>query len=108
MKKLNIGSLKRLLSLYYIFRNKNQTSVETKIKSKKEIKSFIRQELATILVSVNPAIDKRDFKKSIGKAEKILLKGASKRRKKNSPVQVEYNEEVIIRSAQQMDHTIEE
>ncbi len=72
--------------------------METKTKSKREIKSSIRQELATILLRVNPAIDKRDFKKSIEKAEKILFKGANKKRKKNNPVQVAYEEEVVIRS----------
>lgn len=76
--------------------------METNIKSKREIKSFIRQELATMLVRVNPAIDKRDFKKSIEKAEKILFKGASKKRKKNNPVQDDYEEKVVISSNQQM------
>ena len=71
--------------------------MKTSIKSKKETKSLIRQELATILVSVNPAIDKRDFKKSIEKAEKILFRGATKKRKKNNPVQVDYEEQVVIR-----------
>lgn len=82
--------------------------METNIKSKREIKSFIRQELATMLVSVNPAIDKRDFKKSIEKAEKILFKGASKKRKKNNPVQVDYEEKIVISSNQQMNDLIEE
>jgi hypothetical protein len=70
--------------------------VEENIKSKKEIKNFIRQQLSSILVTVNPAIDKRDFKKSIEKAEKILFKGATKKRKRNDPVQVDSEEEVII------------
>lgn len=70
--------------------------MEENIKSKKEIKNFIRQQLSSILVTVNPAIDKRDFKKSIEKAEKILFKGATKKRKRNDPVQVDSEEEVII------------
>ena len=73
--------------------------MEANTKSKKEIKSFIRQELGTMLVSVNPAIDKRDFKKSIEKAEKILYKGAIRKRKKNNPIQVDYEEEVVIKAA---------
>lgn len=72
--------------------------MKTNIKSKKEIKNLIRKELATILISVNPAIDKRDFKKSIEKAEKILFNGATKKRKKNNPVQVDHEEELLIKS----------
>ncbi|MGN6602720.1 MAG: hypothetical protein ACTHK8_09740 [Ginsengibacter sp.] len=60
------------------------------------MKDFIRQTLSTMLVNLNPAIDKRDFKKSIEKAEKILFKGATKKRKKNKSIQIDYKEQVVI------------
>lgn len=69
--------------------------MEANTKSKGEIKNLIKQELSSILLTVNPEIDKRDFKKSIKKAAKILLQGATKKRKKSIPVQLVAATEVL-------------
>ncbi len=72
--------------------------MEANTKSKKEIQSFIKQGLTSILINVNPAIDKKDFKKSIKKAGKILYQGSTKKRKKSNPVEITNATEVIISS----------
>jgi len=69
--------------------------VESNTQSKKEIQNFIKQELTSILINVNPTIDKRDLKKSIKKAGKILYRGCAKRRRKNNPVELISTNEVI-------------
>jgi hypothetical protein len=69
--------------------------VEANTQSKKDIQNYIKQELASILINLNPAIDKRDFKKSIKKASKILYRGSGKKRKNNNPVEVISTTEVI-------------
>jgi hypothetical protein len=69
--------------------------VESNTQSKKDIQNYIKKELTSILINLNPAIDKRDFKKSIKKAGKILYQGSTKRRKKNNPVELLSTTEVI-------------
>jgi hypothetical protein len=50
--------------------------VETKTKSKKDVQKFIKDELTSILIIVNPKLDKKDLKKSIKKAGKVLYRAA--------------------------------
>jgi len=38
--------------------------VETINKSKKDVQKFIKKELTSILINLNPKMDKKDFKKS--------------------------------------------
>jgi len=61
--------------------------VEANTKSKKEIQNYIKQELASILIKVNPLIHQKDLKKSIKKAAKVLYRGSTKSRK--SKIKVE-------------------
>ncbi len=51
-------------------------TVETKTKSKKDVQKFIKDELTSILINVNPKLDKKDLKKSIKKAGKVLYRVA--------------------------------
>ena len=51
-------------------------TVETKTKSKKDVQKFIKDELTSILINVNPKLDKKDLKKSIKKAGKVLYRGS--------------------------------
>jgi hypothetical protein len=62
--------------------------VETITQSKKDVQKFIKKELATILINVNPKMDKKDFKKSIRKAGKVLYRVARKTKTSKHPVQV--------------------
>lgn len=57
--------------------------MEAITKSKKDVQAFIKKELTSILITVNPKLDKKDFKKSIKKAGKVLYRG-SKKKGKNS------------------------
>ena len=50
--------------------------METITKSKKDVQKFIKDELTSILINVNPKLDKKDLKKSIKKAGKVLYRGA--------------------------------
>ncbi len=61
--------------------------MEANIKSKKEIQNNIKQELATILMNVNPLIHQKALKKSIKKASKILYRGSTKGRKNKIKVE---------------------
>ena len=63
-------------------------AVETNTKSKKDIQKFIKKELASILISVNPKMDKKDFKKSIKKAGKVLYKGSRRIKGSKNPIEV--------------------
>jgi hypothetical protein len=93
--KLNIGSQKRILSLCKLFQNQKSNLVESNTQSKKDIQNYIKKELTSILINLNPAIDKRDLKKSIKKASKVLYRGSTKKRKNNKPVEVMSTTEVI-------------
>lgn len=70
--------------------------MEANKKSKKDIQNYIRQELGSILLTINPAIDKKDFKKSIKQAAEILYEAATKKRKKPKPVEIMSTTEVKI------------
>ena len=61
--------------------------METITKSKKDIQKFIKKELASILINVNPKMDKKDFKKSIKRAGKVLYRVAKRKGSKN-PIEV--------------------
>jgi hypothetical protein len=61
--------------------------VETIAKSKKDVQKFIKKELSTILINLNPKMDKKDFKKSIKKAGRVLYRGAKRKGTKN-PIEV--------------------
>lgn len=69
--------------------------MEANTQSKKDIQNYIKQELASILINLNPAIDKRDFKKSIKKAGKVLYRGSTKKRKNIKPIEVISTTEII-------------
>lgn len=51
-------------------------TVETTVKSKKDVQKFIKDGLISILTDVNPQLDKKDLKKSIKKAGKVLYRSA--------------------------------
>ncbi|HEY5406304.1 MAG TPA: hypothetical protein VIJ92_04415 [Ginsengibacter sp.] len=51
-------------------------TVETKTNSKKDVQKIIKDGLTSILTDVNPHLDKKDLKKSIKKAGKVLYRGA--------------------------------
>ena len=51
-------------------------TVETKTKSKKDVQKFIKDGLTSILADVNPQLGKKDLKKSIKKAGKVLYRSA--------------------------------
>ena len=57
-------------------------TVETKTKSKKDVQKFIKDDLTSLLIKVNPELDKKDLKKSVKKAGKVLYRG-SKIKKSN-------------------------
>ena len=59
--------------------------MEANTKSNKEIQKNIKQELAIILMNVNPLIHEKDLKKSIKKASKVLYLGSTKSRKTKNP-----------------------
>jgi hypothetical protein len=60
--------------------------VEAITKSKKDVQAFIEKELTSILITVNPKLDKKDFKKSIKKAGKALYRGSKKKGKNSKEV----------------------
>ena len=62
--------------------------METTTKSKKDVQNFIKKELTSILINVNPKMDKKDFKKSIKKASKVLYKGSKRIKNTNNPIEV--------------------
>jgi len=61
--------------------------VEANTKTKKEIQNYINQELASILIKVNPLIHEKDLEKSIRKASKVLYRGSTKKRKSKNQVE---------------------
>jgi hypothetical protein len=61
--------------------------VETNSRKKKDVQKFIKKELATILINVNPKMDKKDFKKSIKKAGKVLYRVATKTKISKHPIE---------------------
>ena len=62
--------------------------METITKPKKDVQNFIKKELASILIYVNPKMDKGDFKKSIKKASKVLYKGSKRTKNTSNPIEV--------------------
>lgn len=64
-------------------------TVETNTKSKKDVQKIIKDGLTSILTDVNPNLDKKDLKKSIRKAGKVLYRGAKikKSSKKKSEIE---------------------
>ncbi|MDQ2721004.1 MAG: hypothetical protein M3Z26_14755 [Bacteroidota bacterium] len=54
--------------------------MEIKAKSKKDLHKFINKELGSILIDVNPKIDKKLLKKSIKKAGRILYRSAKNKK----------------------------
>jgi len=59
--------------------------MEPNSKSKKDIQNYIKQELTSILIKVNPLIHEKDLEKSIKKASKVLYRGSTKKRKSKNP-----------------------
>lgn len=60
--------------------------MEAITKSKKDVQAFIKKELTSILITVNPELDKKDFKKSVKKAGKALYRGSKKKGKNSKEV----------------------
>ena len=54
---------------------------------KKDVQKFIKKELASILINVNPKMDKKDFKKSIKKAGKVLYRVAKSKKSSKNPIE---------------------
>ena len=69
--------------------------MEANTKSKKEIQSYIKEELTSIVIHINPEIDKKDFKKTLKKAGKILFQGSTKKRKRNRPIEIISAPEIV-------------
>lgn len=69
--------------------------MEANTKSKKEIQNYIKEELTSILIHINPEIDKKDFRKTLKKAGKILFQGSTKKRKRNHPIEIISAPEIV-------------
>ena len=50
-------------------------------------RNLLKKELSAILINLNPKMDKKDFKKSIKKAGKVLYRGTKRKGSKN-PIEV--------------------
>lgn len=57
-------------------------------KTKKDVQKFIEKELTSILINVNPKMDKKKLKKSIKKAGKVLYRGAKKGKESKETMEV--------------------
>ncbi|HUZ57363.1 MAG TPA: hypothetical protein VMU83_01105 [Hanamia sp.] len=69
-----MGSQKGNLSLCKFFYNLKSNLMEPNSKSKKDIQNYIKQELTSIPIKVNPLIHEKDLEKSIKKGSKVLYR----------------------------------
>ncbi len=56
--------------------------------SKKDVQEFIKKELILILIKLNPKMGKKEFKRNLKKAGKVLYRIARKSKVSKDPIEI--------------------